>query len=260
MLILGTDKTDTLLEHLPESFLLIDDGPVIGALTLPKRRKITQLDLSVHSFNPLTRMDYLKARQFVAMLNAVFPEGESTLTRKNSNFILLKALVETKARTLDTLLSPSKDPAGQDAYQKIQTLLLSPVLRHFLTSPTDRLFLTGILIARLDRAALGDFDCFVIGNLLIANYPGQVVIPDFPFYTIQSHSQIIRQRRLIAGVNTLSELDRLHVLRNLLLLGKRRGTHTTNDDAEKLAEYKGLRQDYTRQDNLYNRFIDGCMR
>ena len=240
MLILGTDKTDTILEHLPESFLLIDDGPVIDALTLPVRRKVTQLDLSVHSFNPLARMDYLKARQFVAMLNSVFPEGESTLTRKNSNFILLKALVETNARTLDTLLSPSKDPAGQDAYQKIETLLLSPVLRRFLTSPTKRLSLTGILIARLDRAALGDFDCFVIGNLLIASYPGQAVIPDFPFYAIQSHSQLIRQDRMIAGANFLDELP--VKLRQQLLLGAKIGCRTTADDAEVLAGYGRFRK------------------
>ncbi len=239
MLILGTDKTATILEHLPESFLLIDDGPVIDALTLPARRRVTRLDLSHHALNPLKGMDYLKARQFVAIINAVFPEGESTLTRKNATYTLLQALLTTKSRTLATLLKPSKDPGEQDAYQKIATLLLSPVLRHFLTSPTT-LSLKGIVLARLDRATLGDFDCFVIGNILIASYRGTVVIPDFSFYAIQSHSQFIRQRRLIAGLNFLDEVP--IKIRQQLLLGPKIGRHTTADDAEVLAGYSRFRK------------------
>ena len=133
--------------------------------------------------NPLKDMDYLNARQFIEILNAVFPEGAATLTRKNSNFVLLQALLR-KPTTLDKLLGPSKDPAAQDAYQKIETLLLSPVLRHFLTAPRERFAMRGIMLARLDRAALGDFDSFVLGNLLINTYPGPIVIPDFPFYAI----------------------------------------------------------------------------
>jgi hypothetical protein len=244
MLILGTDKTDTVLEHLPESFLLIDDGAVIDRLTFSKRRRVTCLDLSHHAFNPLRGMDYLKARQFVGIINAVFPEGESTLTRKNSTFVLLRALLTSKAKTLDTLLTPSKDPGEQDAYQKIQTLLLSPVLKRFLCSPTT-LRLRGrhtphnILLARLDRATLGDFDCFVLGNLLIANYPGQVVIPDFGFYAIPNHIQLMRQQRLTAGLSFLDEVP-TKIRQQLLLMPTKLARHCTFDDAECLAGYAGL--------------------
>ena len=243
MLILGTDKTDTILEHIPESFLLIDDGPVIDALVLPKRRKVTRLDFSIHSFNPLKGMDYLKARQFIAILEAVFPEGADTLTRKNSNFILLKALLENRARTryLDTLIAPpdKKDTSAVDAYQKIETLLLSPVLKRFLCSPTKRFSLRGIILARLDRASMSDFDCFVLGNLLISAYPGQVVIPDFGFYAIPSHIQLMRQQRLFAGLHFFDEVAP-KIRQNLLLMPTRFARRCTFDDAQTLAGYAGI--------------------
>jgi hypothetical protein len=262
MLIIGTDKTDTILEHLPESFLLVDDGPVIDHLLLRKRRRVTRLDLSHHALNPLKGIDYLKARQFVGIINAVFPEGESTLTRKNSTYVLLKALLGSKTRTLETLLAPSKDPGEQDAYQKIQTLLLSPILKHFLCTPTT-LRLTGrhtthnIILARLDRATLGDFDCFVLGNLLISAYSGPVVIPDFGFYAIPHHIQLMRQERLIAGLNTLSE-KRIspEIRQQLLLVRPKLARRCAFDDAETLASYAGI----PKHINAYSDFIDEAMR
>jgi hypothetical protein len=261
MLILGTEKTDTILEHLPESYLLIDDGPVIDALTPPKRRKVTHLDFTKHSFNPLDRMDYHKARQFIAILDTVFPEGASTLTKKNANFILLNALLarswnKTRTRYLDSLIAPpdKEDTGAVDAYQKIQTLLLSPVLLRFLCSPTDRFSFRGILVARLDRAAMGDFDTFVLGNLLIGNYPGTVVIPDFGFYAMTSHIQLMRQKRLMPGVNFLDEVPPV-VKRNLLLMDTKVACHTTFEDAECLAGYAGL----IRGTNRYNDFIEDCV-
>jgi hypothetical protein len=252
MLIIGTDKSP-ILSHLPESFLFIDDGPLIDAITLPKRRKITRLDFSQHSFNPLKGMDYQKARQFITVLDAVFPEGANTLTKKNSNFILLNALLK-KPTTLDALLSQSKDPAQQDAYQKIQTLLLSPILKKVLCGPNNFTF-KGILIARLDRAQMGDFDCFVLGNLLIANYPGTVVVPDFGFYASPNHIQLMRQQRLIAGLSTLDEVPR-PIAQQLLLMRPLLGRRSTFDDAETLAAYAGI----PKHINAYADFIEEAMR
>lgn len=234
MLIVGTDNTK-ILDHLPSSFLLIDDGPMIDALTF-KRRRITKFDHKTHSLNPLKGMDYKRARDFMALINSIFPEGESTLTRKNSNFVLLNALL-AKPGTLDTLLEPSKDPAAQDAYQKIQTLLLSPVLNRVLLRPQN-FSLKGIVLARLNRAELGDFDCFVLGNLLISQYQGHVVVPDYGFYACPFHTGLIRQVRLTAGVNYLDELP--DTIKSLMLLGELLPSRALYDDAEALALHAGL--------------------
>ncbi len=113
-------------------------------------------------------MDYRLAREFLAVMDAIFPESVDTLTRKNSNFVLLETLLDHKSGYLNTLLEPDrKDAAQQDAYQKIATLLLSPVLRSVLCRPTN-FSLRSIVIARLDRAKLGDFDAFVLASLLIS--------------------------------------------------------------------------------------------
>jgi hypothetical protein len=236
MLIVGTNKSP-ILDHLPETFLLIDDGPIIDGLTLPTRRKTTRFDYRTHSFNPLKNMDYRRARDFIAMLDAAFPEGENTLTKKNANYVLLNALLSNPKR-LDRLLEPRNDPAQTDAYQKIHTLLLSPVLNRVLCSPTNFSF-KGLLLARLDRAELGDFDCFVLGNLLISQYQGHIVVPDFGFYASPSHQFLIRQRRLTAGLNFLDDVP-TPLRQNLLLMDGKIASHATFDDAETLAVYSGL--------------------
>lgn len=243
-LIIGADKA-AILEQMDfsSSFLLIDDGPLIDALSIPPRKKVTHFDVHEHHLNPLHKMDYRRAREFVAVLDAVFPEGADTLTKKNSNFVLLTALLDKPAH-LDKLipLPGSKDPAGQDAYQKIQTLLLSPVLRRVLCKPIGKphnISLKGIVLARLDRAALGDFDCFVLASLLISQFRGQVIIPDFGFYGREHHVALIRQNRLIAGVTTLSEVSP-KLQQALLTVAQKIGTRATYEDAEVLAKYAGL--------------------
>ncbi|MBV9570749.1 MAG: hypothetical protein JO056_05870 [Alphaproteobacteria bacterium] len=236
MLLVGTNKLP-ILDHLPNTYLLIDDGPIIDSLTVPQRRKIIRFDYNVHRLNPLKGINYRRARDFIGLLDAVFPEGENTITKKNANFVLLKALLSDPER-LDRLVYPSTEPAEQDAYQKIQTLLLSPVLNNVLCGPTN-FPMKGILIARLNRAELGDFDCFVLGNLLMQFYPGHVVIPDFGFYAVPSHADLIRQGRLTAGLNFLNEVP--SQLRNhLLLMEQKIASRATSDDAEVLAVYSGL--------------------
>ena len=232
LLIVGSDKSE-IVDHLPEAFLYIDDAIDIP---IPRRRKVTRFDLSTHAFNPLRDMTYTRARAFIGVLDAVFPEGEDTLTRKSSNFALLNALLAGPTR-LDRLVprpgKAVKDTGALDAHQKIQTLLLSPVLKRFLCNPTN-FSLQGIVLAQLDRSRLSEFDCFVIANLLISNYPGQVVIPDFGFYACAFHSSLIRQRRLIAGVNFLDEVPALK--NNLLLIETKLARHASAGDAEILAD------------------------
>jgi hypothetical protein len=116
----------------------------------------------------------------------------------------------------------------------------------------------GIVLARLDRAVLGDFDAFVLANLLISQFKGQVVIPDLGFYGREHHTALIRQGRLIAGVNTLSELP--VELRRTLLVGtdkeNRIGSQAVYEDAEILAKYAGLKPDPQKRVNPYTEFID----
>lgn len=250
LLVVGTKK-ETILEHLPDTFLLIDDGAIIDAVPLPPQRKITIFDVTKHSFNPLKGIDYLRARNFITLLDAVFPEGKDTLTKKISNFQILSALL-SKPKSLDGLIRNTKDTA--DAYQKIQTLLLSPVLERVLNNPTNFSF-KGTILARLNRAELGDFDCFVLGNLLIGQYKGHVCVPDFGFYGTPSHLSLMRQDRLIAGLNFLEEVPT--GLRNqLLLVGTKIASHCTAKDAETLAQYAGL----LPHTNQYNEFIEECIR
>ena len=188
-------------------------------------------------------MDYLRAREIVAVLDAVFPEGENTLTTKRPRIQLLDALL-SNPRSLATLISDTKDT--EDAYQKIQMLLLSPVLKRVLERPTNFSFLTtqegrtngpATIIAKLDRATLGDFDAFVLGNLLISQYPGNVVVPDFGFYATRAHSNLIRQGRLIAGINFFDEVPSLR--NELLLIPEKVAARPAPADAEMLAVYAG---------------------
>jgi hypothetical protein len=257
-LIVGANKTP-ILDHVESShFLLVDDGSVIDALVIPPRRKVVHFDVRKHHLNPLHEMDYRRAREFVSILDAIFPEGDSTLTKKNANFVLLNALLEEPTRLDKLLRGDKRDPAKQDAYQKIATLLLSPVLHSVLCKPTN-FSMKGIVLARLDRAVLGDFDAFVLANLLISQFEGQVIIPDFGFYGREHHISLIRQDRLVAGVNTLSQV-RSDVLRDALLtIPKRIPSCALYDDAELLAKYAGLRPDPTREDNPYNRFVNEAM-
>lgn len=249
VLVIGRDKT-AILDHLPKGhFLIIDDGPIIDALTLPARRSVTVFDPAKHSFNPLKDMSYRKARDFIAVLDAVFPEGESTLTKRYSNFQLLTALL-SKPKRLSTLVPNTKDTA--DAHQKIQTLLLSPVLERVLNRPTNLSF-RGSILARLNRAELGDFDCFVIANLLASQYPGPVVIPDFGFYACKPHLALIRQDRLVAGVHSFEQVPAFK--NDLILIEKKVPCGTTPKDAELLAIYAG----HLPGTNAYHDFIESCL-
>jgi hypothetical protein len=249
-LIVGTNK-DPILDHLPDTFLLIDDGPLIDAINIPPRRAVTIFDPAIHSFDPLKGMTYRRARDFIAVLDAVFPEGESTLTRKNANFVMLDALLK-KPKRLDALIPAKADSAYVDARQKIQTLLFSPILKNVLTRPTNISF-KGIVLAKLNRAEHGDFDCFVLANLLIAQYKASVVIPDFGFYACPPHHDLLRQGRLIAGINSFDEVPSFK--QTLLLLQNKTASRCSADDAKQLALYEGL----LPGTNAYNDFIANCI-
>lgn len=254
VLIVGTNKSD-ILEHLPPTFLIVDDGTLIDRIPCDPEED-TVLDLSRHSFNPLQDMDYYHAQQFISVLNAAFPKGAETLTKQNAGFVLLEALL-SGAKRLDKLIridKSEKDTGIIDAYRTIQALLLSPVLKRFLCNPAHHtnFSLEGKVFVRLDPREHARSDRFIIANLLISNYAGPVIIPDFGFYGCEFHADFIDQNRLIAGVNYLDESP----LKNQLLLMKTKiGRACTVEDAKTLASYAGLVPDFTREENEYNRFI-----
>ena len=246
-LIVGTgDTTELFLQRLPPSYLLIDDGTLADTIPFPKRRRITFLDFNKHSFNPLARIDYERASRFVDVIKQVFPGGENTLTKQNTGIIILQALLDSP-RHLSTLIQ--KDKETLDAYNKIQRLLLSPVLKRFLTKPTN-FPLKGILVARM--SGLTDFDRFVIGNILIANYQGHIVVPDFGFYACPFHRSLTD--RLIAGVKFLDELSPA-LRRAALLIPDKTPCRTTTEDAETLADYAGIPRGINERQEFIQRAI-----
>jgi hypothetical protein len=93
----------------------------------------------------------------------------------------------------------------------------------------------------------------VIANFLVSAYKGHVVIPDFGFYACPFHRRLLRQGRLIAGVNSLSEVpwlkDSLH------LFDKAVPSKCGYDDAVVFAKHAGLVPDPMRDDSDYNKYV-----
>src|SRR5271170_285593 len=118
--------------------------------------------------------------------------------------------------------------------------LLVSLLRRVLCNPTNFSFNPNSVIqARIDRVELGDFDALVLGLLLMILAKGQVVVRDFGFYGRDIHSRLIREERLMAGVNFLDELSE-KLRRTVLLINKKIPSGTTVEDAEDLAKYERL--------------------
>jgi hypothetical protein len=216
-----------------------DDVP-----TIPRARIF---DPAKHSFNPLKGIDYRKARALAEVLYTAYPQGDSTLTVRNGKRALLKALLS--ATRLDKV---EGDP---EVTGMIDDLLQSPVLNRVLCNPTNFSFSpNSLILARLNRAELGDFDALILGLFLIEHFKGQLVVPDGGFYLKDNHVSLIREDRLIAGVNFLSELP--PKLRNsVLLIEEKIGSGTTFDDAETLADYARV----PRGTNAFNSFVDQAM-
>jgi hypothetical protein len=265
MLIVGTEQS-LILEYFSRSlpFMILGDETVIDQLKLPRKRRekstfpqITRFDAEQHRLNPLAGITHRGAKDFISTINAIYPEGENTLTRKNSNYVLLKALLD-QPDLLDTLIAPSEDPAIKDAYQKIDALLMSPILKTVLLEPTNFSF-KGILIVRLDPAELGEEECFALGQFLIGQYQrhsqGQIIIPDYGLYAALHHTQLIRQGRLVACVNYLDEMP--PKIKKLMLLGDKVPARCTYDDAVVLADYARIPKGTTGYTDFLDRAIKG---
>ena len=207
-------------------------------------------DPTKHCFNALKNIDYRKACDLVSVLMAVFPGGESTLTKEGVPDVLLEALLEKPKKLSELLDDKSNDPSYISAQRMVRRLMRSPVLKRVLCSRQNFSFKTDVVLARLNRAELGDFDALVLGLFLMAQFKGPVVVPDFGFYGREMHVSLIRENRLIAGVNTLSELP-VKLRQAVLLIQEKNGSGTTYEDAEVLAMYRGL----VRGTNAYNEYV-----
>lgn len=206
-------------------FLYINDE-------VPEIKRARILDPHKHCFNPLKDIDYRKARELAELLYTIAPQGENTLTVRNGKRALLKALLE--AKTLD------KVKGDDEVRGMIGDLLVSPLLRQVLCNPTNFSFnQNSVILARINRVELGDFDSLVLGLFLISQFQGQIVVPDFGFYGRDAHMRLIREGRLIAGVNTLNEMPP-KLRQAALLIRDKVGSGTTFEDAETLANYSGF--------------------
>jgi hypothetical protein len=204
-------------------------------------------DPTKHSFNPLKNMDYRKARALADILYTAAPQGDNTLTVRNGKRSLLKALMA--ATRLD------KIHGDEEVTGMIEDLLQSPVLTRVLCQATNFSFNpNSLILARINRAELGDFDSLILGLFLIEHFKGQVVVPDLGFYGRDVHVSLIREQRLIAGVNFLSELP-LKLRNNILLVEDKIGSGATFDDAETLANYARIPRGTLR----HSAFIDEAM-
>jgi hypothetical protein len=71
----------------------------------------------------------------------------------------------------------------------------------------------------------------------MAHFKGQIIVPDFGFYGREAHAGLIGEGRLIAGVNSLSELSP-RLRQAVLLIPDKEGSGATFEDAETLARYE----------------------
>ena len=236
LLIGNADKTDRILQLATDHFLLIDDGPIIEAFlqAFPHARLF---DITQHSFNPLRGIGYLQARDFATALYTASPEGKDTLTVRNGKRALLRLLLDRPTR-LDALQASTDDPGELEAVAMLDDILLSPVLKNVLCKPTNFSF-KGVVLAKLDRATIGDFDAFLLATLLVGHFKGHIIIPDFGFYGRDFYMSFIRQNRLVAGLNFLSELPP-KLSQAVLSIKDKTVYRTTREDAERLVFYLGI--------------------
>lgn len=157
-------------------------GSLFIADEVPQIPRARVFDPLKHCFNPLKNIEYKKAREVADILYTVSPQGENTLTVRNGKRTLLRMLLEGAGR-LDKLERDygKADVGPLEALATVDDVLVSPVLRRVLCNPTNFSFNpNSTILARINRAELGDFDALVLGLFLMAHFKGQLVVPD-PF-------------------------------------------------------------------------------
>jgi hypothetical protein len=256
-LYLGIDRRID-FDEIEGGFLYIGDGvPDVG------KRRHRVFDPLKHSVNPLDQLDYRKACDFLDMIDALFSRGDNTLTKDTGLDFIAEAL-EGDVRRLDKLVPEPKRTSTTGhvwAYGRMQKILRSPVLRPVLCSPRKQFSLAdnSIVLARLNRKELGEFDAVVLGLVLMMSYKGQIVVDDFGFYGREAHASLLREDRLIAGLNFFDEIVSNKLQNALMQIDEKVLSGATYPDAKRVAEHRGLRPDPMRENSDYNKFIDAAL-
>lgn len=222
--------------ELPDANFLYLNGTVP---TFPQARLFDPFE---HQFNPLRKLDYLKECTIVEIFDALFDPESTTLTKSSGLDYIAEAL-QTKPRFLyDLVPKPDKKSTTGHvwAYSKVQKILRSPVLRKVLCSPPNFSFnKRSVILARINRSELGRFDALVLGLFIMAEFKGQIVVPNFGFYARPFHADLIEEERIICSVRTLSQIKDATLRDECLLIEEKIGAHTTVSDAKTLMDYEG---------------------
>jgi len=236
-------------------------GYLLIADTVPKVRGAQLFDPKKHSFNALAQLDYRRICDIIDIFDAVFSRGDSTLTKDTGLDFIAERLAEKPRSFADLIPEPDKKATTGHiwAHGKIQRLLRSPVLRRVLCGTEPLSFKPStVVLARVNRAELGEFDALVIGLFLMAQFKGQLVVPDLGFYGRDLHTTLLREERLIAGIDYLDQLPE-KLRKTVLLVEDKVPAGALYDDAETLAKHAGLVPDRLREDNPYNDAIREAM-
>ncbi|MGA8902705.1 hypothetical protein [Bradyrhizobium sp.] len=219
----------------------------MNQLNVGLKRTLRPQGRAIHSFNPLKEIDKRKAQELAELVYTIYPEGQQTLTVRKGKWELAPALLA--AKSLDQV------QGSEEVNGVMGDLLFNPLVRNCLCGKKQFVFdERRVILARLNRKDIGEKAALTIGLFLIGQYGGQLVIPDFGFYGRDVHSNLIRENRLIAGVNFLDELTP-KLRQSVLLIPQKIGCGATFDDAEALVSYAKL----LRGTNEYNDFVHAAM-
>jgi len=120
--------------------------------------------------NPLRGVTPKLARDIATILYTADPGGENTLTVRRGKSALARLLSEDPR--LDKVTGDRKDPAEAEALATLDTILFTPTMRDVLCKPSNFSF-KGSVIARINRAELGEQDALILALLLIGQPPRQ---------------------------------------------------------------------------------------
>ena len=241
---------------------------------IPDVGRARVFDIDTDCVNPLQAIHatrdpkeaYRKARQFAGIFYAASPEGSDTLTLRNGRRTLARLFLKSKMDRLDKVQgylwkkyeADELTPAEGEALGAVEDVLLSPVLKRILCNPTNfSLNPRSKILVRLNRTELSDFDARFLGLLFMAEFSGQLVLPNLGFYVRDFHIMLIEQKRLIAGVNSLKELEhKAPELREaVMLMDEKIPCRTTGKDAMELADDRGL----VKGTNAYEEYVKECV-
>jgi hypothetical protein len=211
---------------------------------VPRIPRARYFDYRKHSIDLLSNLTYPKICDIVDAFDALFVVTGGTLTESTGLEYMAERLdhIPDAGKMVDLIPEPDKkDPPGYHwAYGKVQRLMRSPVLRQVLTGkPNFTLDPDRPTFVRLNRAEIGEWDALALGLFFIAQAKNTVVIPDFGFYGRDTHTQLIREQRLTAGVHFLDQLP-VKLKRTVLMIPEKVLCGALYEDAALIARHKGM--------------------